>query len=99
MEDWEFGDGKAVWRPDLQDAFAHLAQNQDPHRWLDEQLSQAQQWKWLAPEQVQFFILQQLKEAQTPVIKSWLPRPGEAPQVHFERLLNEVRFWSGAHSA
>ncbi|UVJ42177.1 DUF4123 domain-containing protein [Pseudomonas sp. LS1212] len=81
------------------EAFAQLALNQDPHRWLDEQLSQAQQWEWLAPEQVQFFILQQLKEARTPVIKSWLPRPGEAPHVHFERLFNEVRFWSGEHSA
>lgn len=76
------------------DDLVRLGQHQDPGAWLAEQLSQARQWGWLAPEQVHFLILQRLKETELPVIKSWLPYAGETSQAHFERIADEARFWS-----
>ncbi|MFW9103181.1 DUF4123 domain-containing protein [Pseudomonas sp. P4795] len=81
------------------DDLMRLSQRQDPSTWLAEQLSQAQQWGWSAPEQVHFLIINKLNETEPTIIKSWLPHAGEAPQVHFERLFNEAKFWSGEQSA
>ncbi len=80
------------------DDLMRLSQRHDPGEWLTEQLSQAQEWGWSAPEQVHFLIISKLNEAEPPLIKNWLPHNGEAPQVHFERLFNEVKFWSGESS-
>ncbi|MPR03849.1 hypothetical protein F0169_18290 [Pseudomonas sp. MAFF 212408] len=80
------------------DDLMRLSQRHDPGTWLTEQLSQAQEWGWSAPEQVHFLIISKLNEAEPPLIKNWLPHNGEAPQVHFERLCNEVKFWSGESS-
>lgn len=76
-----------------------LSQRQDPSTWLAEQLAQVQQWGWSDPEQVHFLIINKLNETEPPIIKNWPPHAGEMPQVHYERLLGEVKFWSGAHSA
>ena len=78
------------------DELMRLSQRQDPSTWLAEQLSQARQWGWSTPEQLHFLIINTLKP---PLLRSWLPHADEAPQVHFERLLNEVKFWSGEQSA
>ncbi|WP_081232272.1 DUF4123 domain-containing protein [Pseudomonas chlororaphis] len=76
-----------------------ISQHQDPKTWLAEQLAQAQQWGWLAPEQLHFLILQNLSPTEPPIVKNWLPKAGETSQAHFERLFNEVKFWSGEESA
>ncbi|WP_339474568.1 DUF4123 domain-containing protein [Pseudomonas sp. RL_5y_Pfl2_69] len=78
------------------DELIRLSQRQDPSTWLAEQLSQARQWGWSTPEQLHFLIINTLKP---PLLRSWLPHGDEDPQVHFERLLNEVKFWSGEQSA
>ena len=75
-----------------------LSQRQDPSTWLTEQLSHAQQWGWTDPEQVRFLVIRKLTEAEAPIINNWAPREGETPQAHYERLLNEVKFWSGEGS-
>lgn len=80
------------------DDLMRLSRREDPVIWLAGQLSKAQQWQWSIPEQVHFLIINTLNEADSPVIKSWLPHAGEAPQVHFERLFEEVKFWSGESS-
>ncbi|MDC7816775.1 MULTISPECIES: DUF4123 domain-containing protein [Pseudomonas] len=77
------------------DDLLRLSQQQDPHIWLTEQLTQAQQWGWSAPEQVHFLVLQNLNRSELPLIKNWQPRADETPAAHFERLFNEVKFWSG----
>jgi hypothetical protein len=71
----------------------------DQSTWLAEQLSQARQWGWDTPQQLHFLIINALNETDPPRLRSWLPHAGEAPQVHFERLLNEVKLWSGEQSA
>ena len=81
------------------DALMRLSQRQDPSTWLVEQLSQARQWGWSAPEQVHFLIISKLNETEPAVIKNWLPHASEVPQLHFERLFNEAKFWSGEYSA
>ena len=71
----------------------------DQSTWLIEQLPQARQRGWPIPEQLHLLIINTLNKAQPPRLRSWLPHAGKAPQVHFERLLNKVKFWSGAYSA
>jgi hypothetical protein len=75
-----------------------LSQRQDPGTWLTEQLSHAQQWGWTAPEQVHFLITSKLTETEPPLINNWAPHEGETPQAHYERLFNEMKFWSGEGS-
>lgn len=75
-----------------------LSQRQDPGTWLTEQLSHAQQWGWTAPEQVHFLITSKLTETEPPLINNWAPHEGETPQAHYERLFNEMTFWSGEGS-
>lgn len=81
------------------DDLMRLSERQDPSTWLTKQLSRAQQWGWSAPEQVHFLIIKKLNETGPSSIKNWLPHPGEEPQVHFDRLFSEAKFWSGEHSA
>ena len=45
-----------------------------------------------------FLIISKLTETEPPLINNWAPREGETPQAHYERLLNEVKFWSGEGS-
>ena len=75
-----------------------LSQRQDPGTWLTEQLSHAQQWGWTDPEQVHFLITSKLTETEPPLINNWAPHEGETPQAHYERLFNEMTFWSGEGS-
>jgi hypothetical protein len=71
----------------------------DQSTWLAEQFPQARQWGWGTPEQLHFLIINTLNETDPLRLRSWLPHAGEAPQVHFERLLNKVKFWSGEQSS
>lgn len=75
-----------------------LSQRQDPGTWLTEQLSHAQQWGWTDPEWVHFLITSKLTETEPPLINNWAPHEGETPQAHYERLFNEMKFWSGEGS-
>lgn len=86
-----------LWAQRSDDLLA-LSQRQDPKLWLTEQLAQARQWGWLAPEQVHFLVLQNVNQAEPPLIKNWQPLADETPLAHFERLLNEAKFWSGEGS-
>ena len=81
------------------DEMLALSQLQDPDEWLTEQLAQARHWAWTTPEQVHFLVLQRLTTWERPVIKNWSPRAEETPAMHFERLFNEVQFWSEERTA
>lgn len=86
-----------LWAKHSEDLI-RLSQRQDPGTWLTEQLSHAQQWGWTAPEQVHFLITSKLTETEPPLINNWAPHEGETPQAHYERLFNEMKFWSGEGS-
>lgn len=77
------------------DAMACLSAFKDPKVWLTKQLQQAQAWGWHAPEQLHFLVLQNLHQTKPPLIGNWQPRDGETPLAHFERLLDQVKFWTG----
>lgn len=77
------------------DAMVNLSAHFAPRYWLAQQLLQAQAWGWHTPEQLHFLVLQKLNISQPSVINSWLPRNGETPLAHFERLFDEVKFCSG----
>lgn len=81
------------------DEMLALSQLQDPDEWLTEQLAQVRHWAWTTPEQVHFLVLQRLTTWERPVIKNWSPRAEETPAMHFERLFNEVQFWSEERTA
>lgn len=76
------------------DAYTALAKRQNPNEWLTEQLFLARLWGWQAPEQLHFFINQSLLAPGYSLSTNWQPHPGENPQEHFERLYQEVSFWS-----
>lgn len=74
-------------------AYAGLACTQDPHIWLRERLAQAQAWGWLAPERLEFLLIQSLH---TPtLVPHWQPRPDETPDEHFDRVYPLSTSWSG----
>ncbi|MFY0730773.1 DUF4123 domain-containing protein [Pseudomonas sp. NFX15] len=77
------------------DAMASLSAHYPPKDWLAAQLAQAQAWGWHSPQQIHFLVLQHLDVTRPSVIRSWLPRGGETPEAHFERLFDEVKFWLG----
>ena len=64
--------------------------------WPAEYKSQVRPSRWHTHFQLHFLIINTLKP---PLLSNWLPHADEDPQVHFERLLNEVKFWSGEQSA
>ncbi|WP_236197155.1 DUF4123 domain-containing protein [Pseudomonas glycinae] len=74
-------------------AYSGLAGSQDPHIWLRERLTQAQAWGWLAPERLEFLLIQSLH---TPTLAPhWQPRPDETPDEHFDRVYLLSKSWSG----
>lgn len=74
-------------------AYAGLAGSQDPHIWLRERLAQAQAWGWLAPERLEFLLIQSLHtQALAP---HWQPRPDETPDEHFDRVYQLSKSWNG----
>jgi hypothetical protein len=79
------------------DAYAELAEHQDPDAWLRATLDQAEAWNWLAPEQLDFFLAQRLQTpTRTPT--QWQTLVGESPEEHFERVRLMVDFWQGEAS-
>ncbi|NKF25997.1 MULTISPECIES: DUF4123 domain-containing protein [unclassified Pseudomonas] len=74
-------------------AYSGLAGSQDPHIWLRERLTQAQAWGWLAPERLEFLLIQSLH---IPTLAPhWQPRPDETPDEHFDRVYLLSKSWSG----
>lgn len=74
-------------------AYSGLAGSQDPHIWLRERLAQAQAWGWLAPERLEFLLIQSLH---IPTLAPhWQPRPDETPDEHFDRVYLLSKSWSG----
>ncbi|WP_166217894.1 DUF4123 domain-containing protein [Pseudomonas atagonensis] len=65
-------------------AYAELACSQDPNIWLREQLALAETWGWLAPERLEFLLIESLH---TPdLAPHWQPHPDETPDEHFDRV-------------
>ncbi|MBV6826029.1 DUF4123 domain-containing protein [Pseudomonas sp. PD9R] len=77
------------------DAMASLCAAQEPKVWLEKRILQAHAWGWHAPEQAHFLVLLELYKTKPPIISHWQPRERETPLAHFERLFDEVKFWSG----
>jgi hypothetical protein len=77
------------------DAYARIAEQQDPVLWLSTQLDLADTWGWHSPEQLEFLLVQRLKETDGTPAAWWQPRPGETPAAHFERVYQATQFWQG----
>lgn len=75
------------------DAYARIAEQQDPDLWLSTQLALADSWGWQAPEQLEFLLIQSLKEIDGTFAKRWQARPDETPDAHFERVYQAIQFW------
>lgn len=73
-----------------------LAEQQDLETWLQDQLDLARTWEWREPEQIHFLLTQGLHAAGQELPEAWLPRLGETPSMHFERLYQEQLFWQGS---
>ncbi|MDY7562609.1 DUF4123 domain-containing protein [Pseudomonas sp. 10B1] len=76
------------------EAISELDENINVGQWITEQLDLADDWNWTTSNQLAFLISQRLKEEKGAVIQSWLPKNDEAPEVHFERLYNEAKYWA-----
>ena len=74
-------------------AYAQLAEHHDPHMWLGTQLALARVWGWLAPEHLEFLLIQSLKAPGYSLATQWPARTGESPMEHFERVVQMVKFW------
>ncbi|MDR6711868.1 hypothetical protein J2W83_001463 [Pseudomonas hunanensis] len=72
-----------------------LAAQQDIDTWLRSLLDLADTWGWHEPEPIHFLLTQSLQAPGYVPPKSWLPRPNETPELHFERLHQEAVFWQG----
>lgn len=70
-----------------------LAEQQDLDTWLRGQLDLARTWQWQEPEQIHFLLTQSLQAPGYVLPKAWLPKPGEMPSMHFDRLYQERRYW------
>jgi len=74
-------------------AYAELARCRDPHIWLQERLTLAEAWGWLAPERLEFLLIQSLH---TPnLAPHWQARPEETPEEHFDRVYQLSKSWNG----
>ncbi|MNN66199.1 hypothetical protein D3C81_1817610 [compost metagenome] len=76
-------------------AFASLAEQQDPEAWLRVTLDQAEAWHWQAPEQLEFLLTQSLLTPAQALAPYWQVRSAESPDEHFERVRLMVAFWQG----
>ncbi|KRP69233.1 hypothetical protein TX23_24035 [Pseudomonas paralactis] len=70
---------------------AALVEFQDPRVWLTQVLEQARTWQWRSPEQLAFLVVRRLDEAIRSSVIHWPPRGGEAPEAHFERVVEQWR--------
>lgn len=75
------------------EAFATLAEQQDPHDWLRSILHQAESWDWHAPGQLEFLLTQSLQAPAQTFTPQWQPRQEESPDEHFERVRLLAKFW------
>ncbi|ONH50234.1 protein of unknown function [Pseudomonas cedrina] len=66
-----------------------LVEFQDPRVWLTQVLEQARAWQWRAPEQLEFLVVRRLEEATGNSFIRWQPKEEEAPQDHFQRVLEQ----------
>ena len=70
---------------------AALVEFQDPRTWLAQVLEQARTWHWGTPEQLEFLVVRRLEEAVRGGVIQWPPGAGEAPEEHFERVMEQWR--------
>lgn len=77
------------------EAYARVAQRQDPQLWLKGLLERADEWGWLWPEHLEFLLIQALKDVDGKQMARWQARFGETPEDHFQRVYQEVRFLQG----
>ena len=75
--------------------YARIAEQQNPDLWLSTQLALADTWGWQAPEQLEFLLVQSLKETDGTLAERWQARPDETPAAHFERVYQATQFWQG----
>lgn len=80
---------------DHTEAMATLAEQLDVDDWLWGQVHLTRLWGWQEPEQVHFLLTQSLQMPGYLPPKSWLPKPGEDPAAHFERVHQQVLYWQG----
>lgn len=74
-------------------AYAQLAEHHDPQRWLGTQLALAHAWGWMAPEQLEFLLIQSLKAPGYSLATHWPAVTAESPTEHFERVCQAMKFW------
>lgn len=77
------------------DAYARLAEQQDPDLWLSSQLALAARWEWQLPEQLTVVLLAGLHDIDGTSAQRWQPRPGETPTVHFQQIYDDNQCWQG----
>jgi len=77
------------------EAMAKLAEQLDVDEWLWGLIQLARLWGWHQPEQVHFLLTRCLQLPGYRPAKSWLPKPGEDPAAHFERVYQEALYWQG----
>lgn len=77
------------------EAMATLAEQRDVDEWLWGLVQLTLLWGWQQPEQVHFLLTRCLQLPGYRPGKSWLPRPGEDPAMHFERVYQEALYWQG----
>ncbi|KGE68162.1 MULTISPECIES: DUF4123 domain-containing protein [Pseudomonas] len=72
-----------------------LVEFQDPRIWLSQVLEQARTWRWRGPERLAFLVVRRLEEATRSSVIRWQPLVGEAPEDHFERVVEQWRSMEG----
>ncbi|AZC31199.1 hypothetical protein C4K38_3239 [Pseudomonas chlororaphis subsp. piscium] len=77
------------------DAYARIAEQQDPDLWLSTHLALADAWSWQSPEQLEFLLVQSLKETDGTLAARWQAHPDETPAAHFQRVYQATQFWQG----
>ncbi len=73
-------------------AYSALACGQDPHIWLRDRLELAETWDWLAPERLEFLLVQSLPTPNP--APHWQARPDETPDEHFDRVYQLSKHWN-----
>jgi len=68
------------------EAFARVATQQDPKRWLQEQLALANRWGWHAPEQIAALLHARVSAEPFELPQGWAPKEDESPDAHFDRM-------------
>ncbi|WP_338647270.1 hypothetical protein [Pseudomonas sp. ML2-2023-3] len=66
--------------------------------WPAEHHSQVSPSRWSTHVQLHFLVINTFNKTESTLLRGWLSVAYKAPQFHFERLLSEVKFWSGEQS-